>query len=321
MKFVLTALALLGLCQLAPAAAAESYPARPIRIIVPFAPGGPIDALARIYGNKLQEKWGQSVIVESKPGAAGIIGMRYVAAAPPDGYTLVINYLGNAIREGIPPAPPFKLDKDFTNVAGLATTPFMLMVNADVPVKSVAELIELARKQPDGLNYGSSGLGSPSHLAGEMLKRSTNTNLIHVPYKGQGPATIALVAGDVQFSFASPATGLAQMRSGKLRALAVRGPKRASFAPDLPTVAQAGIAGFAIETWDGLAAPAGTPPEIVKKLSDAVLEIQAMPDVKQQLATIGLEPLAEDTRVFSARVDAEIEKWTDIAKAANVTIQ
>jgi tripartite-type tricarboxylate transporter receptor subunit TctC len=321
MRSLIAVLALLSACQLPALARADDYPNHPIRIIVPFDPGGPNDALARIYGQKLTERWGQAVIVESRPGAAGVVGMRYVASSPPDGYTLVINYLGNAMRAGVAPPTPYDLKRDFAPIAALATTPFVLIVDPSVPVHSVAELVALSKSRPEGLTFASSGLGSPSHLAGELLRTMAGANLVHVPYKGQGPSTLAVVEGNVQFVFASPVTGLTQVKSGRVRALAVSGDKRLPFAPDVPTVAESGVPNFDVQTWDGLAAPAGTPDAIVNKLADEIARVQAMPDVQQRLALIGLQPLTEGPAVFRARIAHDITKWTAVMKEAHVTMQ
>jgi tripartite-type tricarboxylate transporter receptor subunit TctC len=300
---------------------ARSYPDHPIRIIVPFDPGGPIDSLARIYGAQLQKEWGQSVIVESKPGAAGIVGMQYVASSPADGYTLVVVYLGNAMRAAMSPPTPYNLEKAFAPVAMLATTPFLLVANSKLAVHSVKELLEKAKTTKGGLTYASSGPGSPSHLAGALMQREANVELLHIPYKGQAPATQAVASGEVQFMFANPVTGLPQVRAGTFTALATSGSKRMSYAPDIPTMSESGMPNFNAETWDGLAAPAGTPKEVVQKLADQIAKIQKMPEVQKQLRDLGLEPLTEGPQKFTKRIADETAKWKTVVDDARITLQ
>jgi len=299
-------------------AGAQDYPTRPIHVIVPFSTGGPSDILSRLIGAKLTEAWGQPVIVDSRAGAGGIIGTELAVKAAPDGYTLVLDNLADAISVGLYPKLPYDLVRDLRPVSLIANSPFLLVVHPSVPVHSVVELIALARAKPGSLAFASAGVGTPSHMSGELLKWMAHIDLTHVPYKGQAPATADVLAGQVPLMFTNPLNGLAFVRDGRLRALAVSTSHRIAAAPDVPTVAEAGVPGFDVGIWFGFQAPAKTPDWIVRKLADQIRKILEAPDVRAQLAAQGAEPLPEGPDAFAARIRADIDKWSALIKAAGL---
>jgi tripartite-type tricarboxylate transporter receptor subunit TctC len=313
----IVALALLGIG----AAAADSYPSRPIKLIVPTSPGGPMDILARLVGAKLYAAWGQPVIVESKPGAGAIVGLDFLSHQPADGYTISMFDLGSPIVVSLYPKLPFDLVRDFRPVALVARSPFILTVNPAVPARSLAEFIALAKAKPHQLSFGSAGVGVTSHLAFELLCRLAGIDLVHVPYKGQAPATTDLLAGHIQALFMNPINGLPQVREGRLRALAISTATRSPAAPEIPPVAEAGVPGFDVFIWFGITAPAGTPPAILAQLAAEIARIQAMPEIVQRLAELGADPVVEGPAALAARVDADIVRWAAVIKAAKVTIE
>jgi tripartite-type tricarboxylate transporter receptor subunit TctC len=302
----------------ASAAAAERYPARPIHMIVPFSAAGPSDILARLVGAKLTEAWGQPVVIDNRPGAGGIIGIELAVKAPPDGYTLVLSNLADAIGVGLYPKLPYDLVRDLQPVSLVADSPFLLVVHPSLPVRSVAELIALARQEPGRLAFASSGVGVPSHMAGELLKSMAHIDMTHVPYKGQSPATADVLAGQVPLMFTNPLNGLAYVRDGKLRALAVSTATRMDAAPDIPTVAESGLPGFDVGIWFGVQAPAGTPDQIVHQLAGEIRRILEQPDMRASLAAQGATPRPEDPATFAARIRADIAKWTRLIKEAGL---
>ena len=245
-------------------AAAQAFPNKPVRLVVPFPPGGPLDTVGRALAQKLTEAWGQSVIVDNRPGAGGNIGADLVAKAAPDGYTVVMGALStHAVNPSLYAKMPYDAVKDFAPITLVAITPNVLVVNPSLPVNSVRELVAYAKANPGKLAFGSGSNGSAGHLAGELFKADTGTDLLHVPFKGAAPAMQALLSGDIQLMFDNLASASAQVKAGKLKALAVTTARRSPLAPDLPTMAESGVPGFDISTWFGLLAPAGTPPEIV----------------------------------------------------------
>jgi len=300
------------------AAAAERYPARPIHMIVPFSAAGPSDILARLIGAKLTEAWGQPVVIDNRPGAGGIIGIELAVKAPADGYTLVLSNLADAIGVGLYPKLPYDLVRDLQPVSLVADSPFLLVVHPSLPVHSVAELIALAREEPGRLAFASSGVGVPSHMAGELLKWMTHIDMTHVPYKGQSPATADVLAGQVPLMFTNPLNGLAYVRDGKLRALAVSTATRMDAAPEIPTVAESGLPGFDVGIWFGVQAPAGTPNQIVRQLAAEIRRILEQPDMRASLAAQGAAPRPEDPATFAARIRADIAKWSQLIKAAGL---
>ncbi len=310
-------------CLLAAAgpAAAQNWPIKPVKLVVPFPPGGPLDTIGRAIAQKLTEAWGQSVIVENKPGAGGNIGADFVAKSAPDGYTVVMGALStHAVNPSLYAKMPYDAQKDFAPITLVAITPNVLVVNPSLPVHSVKELIAYAKAHPGKLSFGSGSIGSAGHLAGELFKVDTGVDMVHVPYKGAAPAMQALLAGDTQLMFDNLASSMAQIKAGKLRALAVTTAQRSSFAPDLPTMAEAGVPGFDISTWFGLLAPAGTPPFIIEKWNLRVREILSMPDMRARLAAQGAEASPDTPEEFAKFIATEIAKYARVVKASGARV-
>jgi len=302
--------------------AQDAYPTKPVRIIVPFAAGGVADALPRIVGEKLSQKWGQPVIVENKVGASGNIGMAEGARAAPDGYTLVLAPTGNlTVNPTLFPKLPFDTHADLTPVTLLAQSPNVLVVHPSVPAKRFRELIAYAKANPDKLNFASPGDGSGAHLAGELLKIEAGIRATHVAYKGIAPAVNDLLGGNVQMMFAGISTVLQHVKAGKLVAIAIASPRRNPQLPDVPTVDESGHPGFDVTSWYGIVARAGTPPAIVQKLQRDMAEALGSEDVKAKLAGLGLEPVGNTPEAFGALIKAESRKWTDIVRKANIQPQ
>jgi len=305
----------------APAGGAQGFPDRPARIVVPFPPGGPLDATGRLIAQKLTEAWGQSVVVENKPGAGGNIGADLVAKSAPDGYTVVMGALStHAVNPSLYPRMPYDAVKDFAPITLLATTPNVLVVNPSLPVNSVKDLVAYAKANPGKLSFGSGSNGSAGHLAGELFKFDTGIDVVHIPYKGGAPATQALLAGDVQFMFDNLANATPQIKAGKLRALAVTTAERSKLAPDLPTMAEAGLPGFDISTWYGLLAPAGTPKSVVVRWNVEVVKILNTPDVRERLAAQGAEAAPTTPAQFADFIGSEIPKYARIVKASGAKV-
>jgi tripartite-type tricarboxylate transporter receptor subunit TctC len=309
-----TALVVAAAAALASAPALAAYPERTIQLLVPQSAGGGADILARTVAAKLSQSLGKPVVVDNRPGAAGIIGTQAVAQAAPDGYTLLMGAIStHSMNPGLyKKRLPYDPVKDFAPISVVASAPLLVVVHPSVPVSSVQELISLARAQPGKLNFSSAGSGNSTHLAGELFKLSANVDMVHVPYKGATPAETGLMAGEVSVMFSSILSALPHSKAGKMKALAVTSAKRSSEAPDLPTVAESGLPGFDVNPWYGLFAPAGTPPEIVEKLSREVARIVQMPDVKKRFASLGAEPVGNTPQEFKAFLDQEIAKWTRV---------
>jgi tripartite-type tricarboxylate transporter receptor subunit TctC len=300
-------------------AQAASYPNRPIRIIVPFPVGGIADTFSRTIGIKLTEAWGQPVVVENKTGAGGNIGAELVAKSAPDGYTLVMGNIGShAVNVSLFKNIPFDPIKDFVPIAHVLDAEGLLVVNPSVNANSVREILELARAQPGKLSYASGGLGTTSHLAGELFKSTAKVEIVHVPYKGNAPAITDLLGGQTQMLFATMPTVLPHVKAGKLRAIASIGPARTVALPDVPTVAESGLPGFEVSNWIGLFAPAGTPPEIVSKLNAEVQKIMRSPDVQKRLEAEGARFIVTTPGQFAAFQKDELVKWAKIIKDANI---
>ena len=302
---------------LAPALAADpvaDYPSRPIRIVVPFAAGGPSDIMARTLAQKLTLAWGQPVVVDNRTGAAGIIGADAVAKSAPDGYTLLQAQVGDTISVSLYSKLPYNFEKDFAPITLAGLTPFILVAHPSVPARDLRELIALAKAKPGTLSFGSSGAGTASHLAGELLKSSAGIDITLVPYKGQAPATADLLGGQIAMMFNNPITSLAHVKTGKLRALAVSTGKRFSQLPEVPTVAESGLPGFDVGFWLGVLAPAGTPRPIVDKLNGALVKALREPDVIERLAGLGVEIVANSPDDFARVVRADIVKWAKVVK-------
>ena len=316
-----TALAVLFLGVASLAASQDNYPARPVTIVVPYPAGGVADLLPRLVGEKLTQKWGKAVIVENKAGASGNIGMAYVAQQPADGYTFALAPAGNlTVNPTLFKNLPFDTARDFTPVTLLANVPNVLVVNPAVPAKTFGELVAYAKANPGKLNFASPGDGSGAHLAGELLKLDAGLDLVHVPYKGLAPAVNDLLGGQVQMMFAGVSTVIQQVKSGKLRALAVAGPHRLDALPGVPTVAESGYPGFDVTSWYGIVAKAGTPPEVIRKAQADMAEALHQPDVAKKLEDLGLEPVGDTPQQFGALIQSESRKWGEIVTKAKIHV-
>jgi tripartite-type tricarboxylate transporter receptor subunit TctC len=299
-------------------AAAQPYPAKPIRFIVPFPPGGSADILARAIGQKAGEGLGQSVVVENRPGAGTAIGAEALAKSAPDGYAIMIGTVSShAINPALNPKLPFDPVKDFTPVSLVASIPFAMIVHPSVPAKTVQEFVALARAKPGTLNYSSAGSGTSNHLAGELLRSMTGIDIVHVPYKGSAPALNDLIAGQVSLMFDLVLTAAPHVKSGAVRGLAVTGAQRSSALPELPTVAES-IPGYEVSAWFGIFAPAGVPQPVVQRLNAEFVKALQQPDLRQRLASQGAEPLTNTPDEFAAYLRAEIDKWAKVVKAAGM---
>jgi tripartite-type tricarboxylate transporter receptor subunit TctC len=296
---------------------AQAFPNKPVRLVVPFPPGGPLDTVGRALAQKLTEAWGQSVIVDNRPGAGGNIGADLVAKAAPDGYTVVMGALStHAVNPSLYAKMPYDAIKDFAPITLVAITPNVLVVNPSLPVNSVRELVAYAKANPGKLAFGSGSNGSAGHLAGELFKADTGTDLLHVPFKGAAPAMQALLSGDIQLMFDNLASASAQVKAGKLKALAVTTARRSPLAPDLPTMAESGVPGFDISTWFGLLAPAGTPPEIVGRWNAEVGRILRTPEMRERLTAMGAEPAPDTPAEFAQFIASEAAKYARIVKVS-----
>jgi tripartite-type tricarboxylate transporter receptor subunit TctC len=297
----------------------QAYPNKPVKIIVPFPPGGGTDIGTRIIAQKLSEAWGQPVLVENKAGAAGIVGTEATAKSAPDGYTLMMGNIGtHAINVSLYKKLPYDPVKDFAPISHVAGLPLLVLVHPSVKANTVKELIALARAQPGKLDYLSSGAGGSMHVAAELFKGMTSTHLVHIPYKGGGPAVADVLGGQVPVTFATVLETLPHVKSGRLRALAVTGAKRSVALPDLPTVAEAGVPGYESISWLGLFAPAGTPKEIVNKISAEVVRIVNLPDVRERLLVQGAEPIGSSAEQFAAALASDIAKYAKVLQASGV---
>ena len=309
---------LLALAALAaPAAAADDYPSRAIRLIIPFPPGGSNDVVGRIVANQLGQKLGKQVFVDNRAGAGGIVGSDLAAKATPDGYTLLVVSIAHAVDPWLY-KEPFDPMKDFVPVSIIATGTNVLTVNPAVPAHSVKELLALAKERPGVLNYASAGIGSFQHLSGELFKLTAEVDIQHVPYKGGGPAMLAVIAGEAQVMFSSIVQTVPSIQSGALRALATGGAEKSPILPDLPTIAEAGVPGYVATNWWGIVAPAGTPQPIVDKLHDAVAELLNSAETKKYLDNEGAAPVRMSSAEFGKFVEAEIAKWGPVVKKAGM---
>ena len=300
----------------ATAVAQTAYPAKPIRLILPFPPGGSTDIVARLIGQKLTESWGQPVLVENRPGAGGNIAAETAARAAPDGYTLFQVNVANAIGATLYPKLTYDLIASFAPVIQLATTPYVLLAHPTVPAKNTAELVALAKTRPGQLNYASAGGGSATHLSGELLKSMAKVNIVHIPYKGTGPAVTALLSGEVDLYFATVPAALPLVEAKKLRALGVTSARRSPLMKDVPAIAEAGLKGYETSTWHGILAPASTSQEIVVKLNAEIARILVQPAVKERLVGQGLDPVGGTPEQFAAYLKTEIAKWAVVVKAS-----
>jgi len=296
-----------------------SWPTKPVRIIVPTSPGGGTDIVTRLLANKLTESFGQSVVVENRPGAGQILGTEFVARSAPDGYTQLMAASAIVLNQVLAKKPPYDTLRDFAPVTVAASLSNVLTVHPSLPVRTVKELIVLARSKPGALNYSSAGIGTSPHMSMELLLSMAKIDLAHVAYKGTGPATIDLLAGHVQVSMPNTLTAAPHLRSGRLRALGVTGPRRAVALPDVPTIAEAGLPGYEAIQWYGLFMPAATPREAVNRMQGGVAKALQLPDVGERLAADGAEPGGNTPEVFAAYVKGEIEKWTRVVREAKLS--
>lgn len=324
---MIPALRLLRLaCLLFPALAfaqgAENFPAKPVRLVVPFAPGGPTDIAARVIGERLAARWGQQVVVENRPGAGGNVGSEAVARAAPDGYTLVLGVTGShAINISLMKQMPYHPLKDFEPVSQATIFPNAIAVHPSVPARNLRELVELAKREPGKLAYGSDGNGTASHLTMELLKSKAGLQLVHVPYKGSGPLLNELVGGQVPVGITGLPAMQAQASAGKIRVLAVTTASRVASNPDIPTLAEEGFPGFAAAPWAGFFAPKGTPRPIVQKLATDLVAVMRMPEVRDRLASLGATVVGSEPEEFRRFVEAEIQQWAEAVRISGAKVE
>jgi len=299
---------------------AQSYPSKPIRFIVPWPPGGGADIMSRLVNQPLGDALGQQVVIDNRGGAAGNIGAEVAAKSPPDGYTIVFAYSGtHSINPHIYRKMPFK-ETDLAPIIQLASVPQIVVVHPSLPAKNVRELIALVKARPGQLSYASSGNGAINHLTGELFKMKTDTQIVHVPYKGGGPAAVALLGGEVGMIFGEPASMIGFLKANKLRALAVTSGKRALALPELPTMAEAGVPGYDVTSWNGILIPAGTPREIVGRLNAELNKLVATPAMRDRMIGLGYEPVGGAPEDFGKFIAAELAKWAPVVKAANIRV-
>jgi tripartite-type tricarboxylate transporter receptor subunit TctC len=297
---------------------AQTYPSKPVRLIVTYPPAGSSDLMGRILGQKLAEPWGQPVIIENKPGAAGSIGMDYAAHQPPDGYSFVIGNLGPAVVNPLLSKVPYDVERDFLPVTLIATGPNVLVVNPKTPVKTLGELIAYARANPGKLNFGSGGPGSVAHLSGEMLKSLAHIDIVHVPYKGGILSVNDLIAGHVQMVFSDALPVMQHIRAGTLRALAITSPERSPLVPDVPTCVESGVPGLVAVNWWGVLLPAGTPKAIADKFYADLVKVMHDPDVKEKFAQLGVEAISSTPEQLAAYMRSETAKYAKLIKEADI---
>jgi tripartite-type tricarboxylate transporter receptor subunit TctC len=301
-------------------ATAQTYPTKAVRLVVGFTPAGTTDILARLIGAKLSEMWKEQVIVDNRPGSGGNVGAELVAKAPPDGHTLLVTQVAtHGIAKSLYPKLSFDPIADFAPVTQLVQIPNMLTVHPSVPAKTVAELIALAKAQPGKLNFASSGNGTSIHLSGELFKVMTGVDMVHVPYKGSGPALNDLVAGQVQLMFDNMPSVIGHVQGGRLRALGVTSASRNPAAPDVPSIGET-VKNYEATSWFGIAAPARTPDDVVNKIQSSIAVVLKMPDISQKLAELGAEPVASTPAEFGRHIRSEIEKWAAVVKASGATV-
>ena len=315
-RSTLAFLSVLALIAQGNAHAADTYPTKPVRVVVPFAPGGINDVLARILSQKLTENLGATIVIDNRGGAGGTLGSNIVAHAAPDGYTLLFSSSSTiAVSPSMYSNLPYDPVKDFSAIAQVASVGSVLVVHPSIPANSVKELIAYAKANPGKLNYGSAGAGASQHLASELFKTMAGINMVHVPYKGGGPAMADLLAGQISLMIELLPTALPQIKGGKIRALAVSIPRRSPVLPDLPTIAET-LPGYDLTIWTGILAPGGTPKEIIQRLSTAVLAVLKSPEMRERLASQGAEPVGDTPEQFAAYIKSEIARWAVVVKAS-----
>ena len=306
-----------GLLQAVPAAA-QNWPTRPVRIVVPFATGGPADVYARFLAQRLPDLLGQSFVVENRPGAGAVIGTDLVAKAPPDGYTLLLMSNTHTVNETLVQNKPYDLQRDFVAVAPINYSDLVLVAHPSVQSSNIRELVKAAREKPGKLNYASSGTGTPYHMAGELFKSMSDTKIVHIPYKGSSGARTDVLGGQVDMMFDAVTTMTEQVKAGKVKAIATTGKKRSSVLPEVPTVDESGVPGYEATIWLGLLAPKGTPAAVVTRLNEAVSKIVSQPEVQQAWAKQGAVPLVMNAQAFDKYVGEDIQKWSKVIKSANI---
>ena len=300
--------------------AAQSYPNRSIRMVVPSSPGGGLDINARIVSQRLADQLGVSVVVDNRAGASTMIGTEIAVKAPPDGYTLITVPMELSINPSLYPKIPYDALRDLAPIAQTGASQYALTTHPSVPVNSVKQLIALSKTRPGGLNFGNAGVGSPGHLSGLLLQAMTEIKLVYVTFKGAGPAVIGAMSGEVDLVVSSTASIVSQVKSGKLRAIAVTGLRRFSELPEIPTVSEAGVPGYVVNGWYGILAPAGTPRDIINKLNAEIAKVVQHPATKERYASVGVEPVTSSPQEFGAFLKSEIEKWSRVIKSAGVRL-
>jgi tripartite-type tricarboxylate transporter receptor subunit TctC len=305
----------------APAVRAQTFPSKPIKIVVPYSPGGGADTTARLVAPKLQEALGETVVIDNRPGAGGMIGDEVVAKSSADGYTLLMGAFAHAVNPALQSRMPFKTPDDFAPVSLLVTVPELLVITPSHPAKTVADLVAMAKAQPGKLFYASSGNGSAQHLAAELFKLRTGTDIGHIPYKGGGPAVADVAAGHVPFYFGNMSAALPQAQAGRVRALAVTSAERSPAAPDVPTIGEAGVKNCEISEWNAILVPAGTPADVQARLQAELAKIMRMPDIRKKFADLGAETVGSSQQELAAFLKAEMAKWAEVVKAADIKIE
>ena len=319
-RFVCVGLWAAGAVLAGPAAQAQEYPAHPVKIIVPFAAGGPADVYARVIGQRLQQAMGGNFVVENRPGAGSIIGTDAVAKAAPDGYTLLLMSNAHTVNESLIPNKPFALMRDFAPVAPLNYSDLVLVVRNQLPVKDLADLLRQAKDKPDGMTYASSGPGTPYHMAGELFKAMAGVSILHVPYKGSTNARTDVLGGQIDMMFDAIPTMVPHINSGRVKALATTGERRSTVLPDLPTISESGVRDYEATIWLGLMAPKGVPAPILARLNAAIGKIVADPEIQRSWAAQGATPMSMSTQEFEGFLNQDIEKWARIVKISGAKV-
>jgi tripartite-type tricarboxylate transporter receptor subunit TctC len=315
------ALCAMGLLVAAPDSWAQAYPAKPVRMIVGFAPGGGTDVTARALVQELSDGLGQRVVIDNRPGANGVVGTEVTARAPADGYTILMVNLGHTVNPGMYQKLPYDTIRDFAPITLVAMLTNLLVIHPSLPVKTFPEFVRLARTRPGSINYGSGGHGASSHLAVELLKKTAGIDLVHVPYKSGGLSAAALLAGEVAVSFNTIPSALPYVKAGRLRAIGVSSPQRSPAVPSVPTIAEMGYPGFSASGIAGLVAPAGTPAEAINRVHAEVVKLLKLPAVVERFAVLGLDPVGSTPAEFAQFIKADLEKWTRLTKELNLTLQ
>lgn len=313
--------ALVLLASLAPGSAQQPYPVKPIRSISPFAPGGGNDTVSRIVGQKLGENLKQQIIIESRPGANGIVGTEFAARSAPDGYTIILIPSGHAVNASLYKKLPYDSIRDFTPIALVGWSPLILVMHPTVPVKNVRELIVFAKARPGQLTYSSAGVGASAHLAGALFDSMTGTKMVHVPYKGSALALTDLIGGQVSLSFSTSASAIPQVRSGRLRALATTGATRSPALPDLPTVAESGVPGYEASLWYGYVGPAKMPQDIVQRLNSEIVAVLKISEIRERLANEGIEVRSSTPEELAKLIVSDVKRWANVIERAGVRVE